>query len=96
MAMVADSTTAIGVSAGHRLDNPAKGWWAGTGSNRRPSAFEATVEDDVGRLTVVGTAVSNESSSQAGEQSQTPADFSGSSTRTRTTPTRVPLRTRNA
>jgi hypothetical protein len=37
-----DSKTATGVSAGHRLDNPAKGWWAGAGSNRRPSAFQGS------------------------------------------------------
>jgi hypothetical protein len=40
-AMIGNSKTATRVSAGHRLDNPAKGWWAGAGSNRRPSAFQA-------------------------------------------------------
>src|SRR5690242_5435876 len=29
------------VSAGRRLVSPAKSWWPGAGSNRRPSAFQA-------------------------------------------------------
>src|SRR6266511_4767160 len=34
------SKTVTCVSAGHRFVSPAKDWWPGAGSNRRPSAFQ--------------------------------------------------------
>src|SRR5205823_5945947 len=43
-----NSKTPTGVSAGRRLVSPAKDWWPGAGSNRRPSAFQVWSGTSIG------------------------------------------------